>query len=101
MKVKYNLVVRVGAYMDRNGEKKHNYKTIGKFMEDDQGHGFILLDKFFNPAGVICDAEKSQIPVSLFEPKKETKEFNNEPNYNRGISSGNMHNNDFDNGTPF
>jgi len=64
---KYDLVVKVGSYM-KNGEEKNRYQNVGVVLEGQHGP-YILLNRYFNPAGVPCDTDKDSIIVSLFSPK--------------------------------
>jgi len=66
---KYDLVVKVGSYTDRNGEEKSRWENIGSVMQSDKGF-FMLLKKTFNPAGVPGDSERDSVLVSMFEPKE-------------------------------
>lgn len=69
MAVKYNLVVKVGTYTDREGNEKAKWQNIGVVLEGSHGP-YILLSRSFNPAGVPCATTDESILVSLFEPKK-------------------------------
>lgn len=66
---KYDLAVVVGQYQTQSGETKNRYVNIGSVMEKDDGGRFILLDRHFNPAGVPNPDNRSNIIVSLFEPR--------------------------------
>ena len=65
----YDLTVKIGTY-ESNGETKGRYQTIGVMLEKDDGGRFIILEPWFNPAGVPHEPGKG-IMVSLFEPKQE------------------------------
>lgn len=64
---KYDLAVKVG---EANG--KGIWKNVGALMESEKGP-FILLDKWFNPAG-LATPDRTSIMVSLFEPKPRDNE---------------------------
>lgn len=64
----YDLVVANGKYQS-NGQEKTNYVNIGVMMEKDDGGKFILLERTFNPAGVVNLDNKSSIIVSMYPPK--------------------------------
>lgn len=66
----YDLTVAVGRYVNRLGEEKKKYKTIGVMMQGDDGNSFIILDKTFNLAAVPSDTDKDGILVNLFEPRQ-------------------------------
>jgi hypothetical protein len=64
---KWDLAVKVGTYM-KDGQEKNRYQNIGVVM--DKGNGpFLLLNRYFNPAGVPCDPDKDSILVSMFKPR--------------------------------
>ena len=66
----HDLVVKTGTY-EKGGETKNRYLNIGVVLQKDDGGKFILLDRTFNPAGVLNPDGKSTVIVSLFEIKKE------------------------------
>jgi len=66
----HDLAVVVGSYTDSTGATKHRYQNIGVMMEKDDGGRFIIMERFFNPAGVMYDPERgNSIMVSMFDPK--------------------------------
>ena len=73
MKKKYDLAVATEKYTNRNGEEKTKWQNIGSVMQNDKGF-FALIDRTFNPAGVPNPENKSQILVSMFEPKQQTNQ---------------------------
>lgn len=59
---KYDVVAVTGEYTNSQGETKKRYQNVGAII--DKGNGpFLVLEKWFNPAGL-----ESPI-LSLFEPK--------------------------------
>lgn len=70
MKKIKDLVVKTGTYTKSDGSEASNWLKVGGLFEGDKGQ-FILLDKTFNPAGVIDGGGKvrNNIMVSLFDPK--------------------------------
>jgi len=68
MAKKYDLVVKVGEYTDRDGQTKGRFKNVGVVMEGDKGP-YILLDRTFNPAGVSGNEGRESIIVSMYEPR--------------------------------
>lgn len=72
-KVVKELSVKMGKYVDAQGQEKHRWRAVGRMMKDDQGGFFILLDKSFSPAGVPGDAFNDQILISMFDPKQRTQ----------------------------
>ena len=70
----YDLAVKVGTYQ-KDGETKNRYQNIGSVMQDNDGGKFILMDRTFNPAGVINPDNKSNILISMFKPKSNADEL--------------------------
>ena len=70
----YDLAVKVGEYTDREGKVKGKYQNIGCVLEKEDGGKFLMIEKWFNPAGVPdlsnSGAGRSSILVSMFPPKE-------------------------------
>jgi len=64
---KYDAAVKVGEYQS-NGETKARYLNVGAVLEGPNGP-YLLLDRTFNPAGVPNPDNRSNLIVSLFEPR--------------------------------
>ena len=64
----HDLVVTVREYQDRDGTTKRETKNIGALMESEKGP-FILLDRWFNPAGIPNPENRSNLMVSCYEPR--------------------------------
>lgn len=65
---KYDLAVKVGNYTDSTGQEKNKYQNVGVVLEGANGP-FLLLNRYFNPAGVPCDPQRDSIIVSMFSPR--------------------------------
>ena len=65
----HDLAVKVGSYTNQQGEQKNRYQNVGALMQGDNGQ-FIMLAKWFNPAGVQDDRGGESILISVFEPKE-------------------------------
>ena len=68
----YDLVVKVGEYTDGQGNKKGRFQNIGAMMEGrDGGAPFLMLAKWFAPAGVPDFTGKGgeSVLISCYEPK--------------------------------
>jgi hypothetical protein len=69
----YDLAVKTGEYKDSTGAPKGRWQNIGAVMQSDDGSKFIMMAKWFNPAGVPDlsgkGATSESILVSLFPPK--------------------------------
>jgi hypothetical protein len=65
----HDLAVKVGSYTNQQGEQKNRYQNVGALMQGDNGP-FIMLAKWFNPAGVQDDRGGESILISIFAPKE-------------------------------
>lgn len=66
----HDLAVKVGEYTDKQGNTKGRYQNVGALMMGDKGP-FIMLAKWFNPAGVTDSRGGESILISAFEPKQD------------------------------
>lgn len=64
----YDLAVKVGSY-EKDGKSRGRYQNVGAVLEGENGK-YILLDRYFNPAGVPNPDDRPNVIVSLFEPKQ-------------------------------
>lgn len=65
---KYDIAVVTGSYNDSQGNKKNRYQNIGAVIQGDNGP-YILLERWFNPAGIANPDGRSNVLLSLFEPR--------------------------------
>lgn len=75
-----DVAVKTGEYQDSSGQTKGRYQNVGALMKSDDGSVFILLEKWFNPAGVSGNADKSSVLLSCFDLR--------DPNAEAGQQSG-------------
>lgn len=68
MKKLYDVVAKVGEYQ-KDGDTKARWQTVGAVLEGENGP-FMLLAKWFNPAGVIDAKGGESVMLSLFQPKE-------------------------------
>ena len=66
-KLIYTAAVKIGEKVV-DGETKNRYVNVGAILENDEGKMFMILEKTFNPAGVMNDNRQNVI-VSLFPYK--------------------------------
>lgn len=66
----YDLAVKVGSYQTKDGQTKNRYQNVGAAMQNDDGGMFLMLAKWFNPAGVADGKSSESILVSMFEPRE-------------------------------
>lgn len=78
---KYDLAVKVGEYTDSNGQTKARYQNIGAVLEKEDGGKFLMLARWFNPAGVPDFNGKGgeSVLVSMFEPKNGNQQTQSSP----------------------
>ena len=65
----YDLAVKVGSYVNRDGETKNRYQNVGAVLANNDGGKFIMLAKWFNPAGVVDERGGESIILSMFKPQ--------------------------------
>lgn len=73
----YDLAVKTGEYKDKTGAPKGRWQNVGAVMQNDDGGKFIMLAKWFNPAGVPDlsgkGAVSESILLSMFPPKDQAQ----------------------------
>lgn len=67
----YDLAVKVSEYTNRQGETKGKWQNVGAVMQKDDGSKMILLDRYFNPAGVPNPENRSNVILSMFTPRQQ------------------------------
>lgn len=67
----YDLVVKVGEYTNKHGEKKAEWHNVGRIMQGDDGSEYLLINRWFNPAGVpdLTGKGGGSVLISKFEPR--------------------------------
>lgn len=65
----YDLAVKVGEYTDSNGKTKGRYQNVGAVLQNDDGGKMILMERWFNPAGVPNPDGRAAVLISMFEPQ--------------------------------
>lgn len=65
----YDLAVKTGEYQDSTGAKKGRWQNVGAVMANDDGGKFIMLERWFCPAGVPNPENRSNLLLSMFEPR--------------------------------
>lgn len=63
----YDLAVVTGTYM-KDGQQRNRYQNVGAIMQKDDGGKFIMLERWFNPAGVPNPDDRSSVLLSMFPP---------------------------------
>ena len=67
----YDLAVKTGSYTGSDGKDKGRWQNVGSVMQTDDGGKFIMLSRWFNPAGVpdLNGKGGESVLLSMFEPK--------------------------------
>lgn len=69
-----DLAVKTGSYTDNQGQEKGRYQNVGSLMRGDDGNEFIVLHRWFNPAGVPNPENRDSVLISCFEPKQQQQQ---------------------------
>jgi len=67
----YDLAVKVGEYTDGQGKTKGRYQNVGAVLQNDDGGKMILMERWFNPAGVPNPDGRATVLISMFEPQQQ------------------------------
>lgn len=69
----YDIAAKTGEYTAQSGEKKGRWQNVGAVMQADDGNKFIMLARWFSPAGVpdLSGKGGESILLSMFEPKQQ------------------------------
>ena len=65
-RVKHDICVAVGKYRGQDGQEKNRYQKMGVELETDGGGRVILLERWFNPAGIPDQEGRGTVMLSLF-----------------------------------
>ena len=65
----HDVVVVTGTYQAADGQTKKRYQNVGSLMTNDDGGQYILLDRHFNPAGIVNPEGRGSVLLSMFEKK--------------------------------
>lgn len=67
----HTLSIKTGEY-EHEGKTKNKYLYVGVVMKNVDGSSFLLLDKTFNPAGIVDDRENVLITMIPVPVKKDS-----------------------------
>lgn len=62
----HDLAVVIREYTNNQGETKKQWQNIGAVIEYDDGGKSLLIERWFNPAGIPGDGS---VRISMFEPR--------------------------------
>lgn len=73
---KYDIVAVTGEYQTSDGQTKKRYQNVGAVF--DKGNGpFIIMERWFNPAGLPNPDNRESVVLSLFEPRDRQQSAHN------------------------
>lgn len=95
-----DIAVKTGEYQDRNsGQTKGRYQNVGALMKNDDGSVFILLNRWFNPAGIHSD--RDTVLLSCFDLRDNNDSGGGRSSGGGGSSDGGNTQRDLDDEIPF
>lgn len=62
-----DIAVKTGEYTDRSGQTKGRWQNVGSLMKGDDGNEFIILNRWFNPAGIPNPDGRDSVLLSCFQ----------------------------------
>ncbi len=65
----YDVAIPLGSYTDRDGMEKTRWQNVGAILEGDKGP-YLLMDRWFNPAGLPNPDNRTSVILTLMEVKK-------------------------------
>lgn len=75
-----DIVAKTGEYQDaQTGMTKGRYQNVGSLMAGDDGRQFIIMERWFNPAGLPNPQDRPGVILSLFEPNNGQQGTGNMP----------------------
>lgn len=61
-----DIAVKTGEYTDNQGNTKGRWQNVGSLMKGDDGGEFIVMNRWFNPAGVPNPDQRDSVLLSCF-----------------------------------
>ena len=78
-----DIAVKTGEYQDRqSGQTKGRWQNVGALMKHDDGSEFIIMHRWFNPAGLPNPDNRDSVLLSCFKPNRQ--QSNGQPPANNG-----------------
>lgn len=98
----YDIAVVTGEYRNSNGETKKRYQNVGAVMEGNDGGQYIMLNAWFNPAGVPRKDGSESVLLSCFVSKDQQQDTPRQSaQQQQQLSSPKPQNNVFEDDIPF
>lgn len=67
-----DIAVKTGEYLDRqSGQTKGRWQNVGALMKNDDGSEFIIMHRWFNPAGLPNPDNRDSVVLSCFKPNRQ------------------------------
>lgn len=66
-----DAIVAIGEY-EKDGQRKAKWRTVGAVIKTDKG-SMLMLDRWFNPAGVPVRDGSDQIAIILKDPEEKQR----------------------------
>ena len=74
----YDCVVKTGTYV-QNGEEKARWQNVGAVISGKDGSKLLLLEKWFNPAGIKDDGGNGEnVLIRLMDVNRNNSEDSNQ-----------------------
>ena len=73
MPVTHDLCVSTGKYVDKEGKEKTRWQKIGSIVQKEDGGRYMMLSRWFNPAGLPNPDNMDVCFVSMFSKEKTHK----------------------------
>tara|TARA_R110001599_G_scaffold337838_1_gene556506 strand:- start:9289 stop:9654 length:366 start_codon:yes stop_codon:yes gene_type:complete len=78
-----DIAVKTGEYQDlQSGQTKGRWQNVGALMKNDDGSEFIIMHRWFNPAGLPNPDNRDSVVLSCF--KSNRQQGNGQPPANNG-----------------
>jgi hypothetical protein len=65
----YDVAIPLGTYENRDGIEKTRWQNVGAVLEGEKGP-YLLLDRWFNPAGLPNPENRTSVVLTLFDANK-------------------------------
>ena len=67
-----DIAVKTGEYQDRQtGQTKGRWQNVGALMKNDDGSEFIIMHRWFNPAGLPNPENRDSVVMSCFKSNRQ------------------------------
>lgn len=66
----YDVAIPLGNYTDKDGKEKTRWQNVGAILEGEKGP-YLLLDRWFNPAGLPNPENRTSVILTLLEARKQ------------------------------